>query len=78
MSILFPGARGVCAAALAISVTHAIAQQYPAKPVRVIVSLAPAGGMDLTARTVALKLSERFGQQFVVENRPGAGGGREQ
>ena len=53
---------------------HAIAQQYPVKPVRVIVSLAPAGGMDLAARTVALKLSERFGQQFVVENRPGAGG----
>jgi len=40
----------------------------------VIVSLAPAGGMDLTARMVALKLSERLGQQFVVENRPGAGG----
>ena len=39
-----------------------------------IVSLAPAGGMDLTARMVALKLSERLGQQFVVENRPGAGG----
>ena len=37
-----------------------------------IVSLAPAGGMDLTARMVALKLSERLGQQFVVENRPGA------
>ncbi|MEO8441829.1 MAG: tripartite tricarboxylate transporter substrate binding protein [Betaproteobacteria bacterium] len=50
------------------------AQNYPAKPVRVIVSLAPAGGMDLTARMVAQKLGERFGQQFVVENRPGAGG----
>ncbi len=64
----------MCAAVLAMAGAHAIAQQYPAKPVRVIVSLAPAGGMDLTARTVALKLSERFGQQFVVENRPGAGG----
>src|SRR5258706_5432534 len=74
MSISFPGARLMCAAVLAMAGAHAIAQQYHAKPVRVIVSLAPAGGMDLTARTVALKLSERFGQQFVVENRPGAGG----
>ena len=60
--------------AFAFPCTCAGAQNYPVKPVRVIVSLAPAGGMDLTARMVALKLSERLGQQFVVENRPGAGG----
>src|SRR5450755_2285028 len=71
---LFPVARVMCAAALAMPGAYASAQAYPAKPVRIVVSLAPAGGMDLTARMVAQKLSERFGQQFVVENRPGAGG----
>lgn len=59
---------------LALTAAGAVAQNYPVKPVRVIVSLAPGGGMDIAARTVAAKLSERFGQQFVVENRPGAGG----
>jgi tripartite-type tricarboxylate transporter receptor subunit TctC len=53
---------------------HASAQTYPAKPVRLIVSLAPAGGMDITSRMLAQKLSEHLGQQVVVENRPGAGG----
>lgn len=62
-----------CIAALAAPAAHAVAPTYPAKPVRVIVSLAPAGGMDTAARLVAQKLSERLGQQFVVENRPGAG-----
>ena len=47
---------------------------YPSRPIRLIVSLAPAGGMDITARLVGQKLSERWGQQVVAENRPGAGG----
>lgn len=49
-------------------------QAWPAKSVRVIVPFAPGGGSDLTARPVAQKLSEALGQQFVIDNRGGAGG----
>jgi tripartite-type tricarboxylate transporter receptor subunit TctC len=47
---------------------------YPAKPVRMLVGNAPGGGIDLTARAVAQKLSERWGRSFVVDNRPGGTG----
>ncbi len=54
----------------------AAAQSYPARPVRVIVPFPPGGGSDILARVIAEKLSERLGQQFIVDNRPGAGGTR--
>jgi len=49
-------------------------QSYPSRPVRWIVPFAPSGPTDLLSRAVADKLSQRMGQQFVVDNRPGAGG----
>ena len=54
--------------------TSAHAQSYPTKPVRVVVPYAPGGSVDLVARMVGQKLGEVLGQQFVVDNRSGAGG----
>jgi tripartite-type tricarboxylate transporter receptor subunit TctC len=50
----------------------ACAQDYPSRPVRMLVGSTPGGGTDISARIIASKLTEYFGRQFVVENRPGA------
>src|SRR5215470_3604394 len=62
------------AAALPAVSRIACAQTYPTRPVRLIVPIAPAGAADITARLIGQWLSERLGQQFVIDSRPGGGG----
>ena len=50
------------------------AGQYPARPVRIVVPYAPGGGIDFVGRLTALQLQQLMGQNFIVDNRPGAGG----
>src|SRR5437764_3186330 len=65
----------VCAALLLAGICQSQAQgTYPDRPVRLIVPFAPAGPVDVVARLVGQKLTERFGKQFFVENQAGAGG----
>ena len=63
-----------CAAVIALALlnTLAVAQPYPSKPVRIISPYPPGGGNDILARAISPKLGELFGQQVIVENRPGA------
>ena len=52
----------------------ALAQAYPSKPIRLVVSFAPGGSSSMVARAFSAEMSKGLGQQFVVENKPGAGG----
>src|SRR5688572_2707852 len=68
-----PASITLCAAAL-LAAAGAAAQTYPARPIRIVVPQAPASGPDIMARTIAQKLTESWGQQVLVDNRPGANG----
>jgi len=67
-------ARAIVFAAAGALATGCFAQDWPTKPVRVIVPFAPGGPVDIIARIVGAKLNDTLGQQFVIENRTGAGG----
>lgn len=72
--ILHPCLLPAAALALLIASGAALAQAYPAGPVRVIVPFPPGGGVDGAGRLISQKLSEALGKQFIVDNRPGANG----
>ncbi|HEX6005502.1 MAG TPA: tripartite tricarboxylate transporter substrate binding protein [Burkholderiales bacterium] len=60
--------------AFALIAGHASAQNYPTRPIRIIVPFPPVGAADLLTRTIGQKLTEAWGQQVIVDNRPGVGG----
>jgi tripartite-type tricarboxylate transporter receptor subunit TctC len=67
------GVNTLLAAALMLCACAAHAQNFPAKPLRIVVPFAPGGPNDILARTVGQKMTENWGQQVIVDNRPGAG-----
>jgi tripartite-type tricarboxylate transporter receptor subunit TctC len=75
MIFSLPRISALACALCAVTVAGAAkAAEYPARQVRMVVGAVTGGGVDITARVVAAKLSEQLGQQFFVDNRPGAGG----
>ena len=64
----------LAAIGVTLAAVHAVAQTYPSKPIRIIVPFPPIGAADLLTRTIGQKLSEAWGQQVLVDNRPGVGG----
>jgi tripartite-type tricarboxylate transporter receptor subunit TctC len=67
--------RSIAALLFLVAVPNLVfAQEYPSRPVRIIVAYTPGGGTDLAGRVLAKKLGEVWNQQVIVENRPGAGG----
>ncbi len=76
MTAMRPMLKAVCAAAALLALGRAAglsAQSYPERPVRLIVPLSAGGSADIVGRQIAQKLSEKLGQQFIIDNRPGAG-----
>ena len=74
LAAAFPFLLSLCAALLSGAQPASGAQQYPSRPVRVIVPFTPGGSSDIVARLITQKLADTWGQQFVIDNRPGAGG----
>jgi tripartite-type tricarboxylate transporter receptor subunit TctC len=70
-AILQPSSFILCCA---IAAAPAMAQSFPAKPVRMVIPIGPGSSMDITGRVVAQRLSEAWGQTVIADNRPGAGG----
>jgi len=68
------GMMAALAACAGVTASGAFAQNYPTKPMRLVVGFPPGGGPDVTGRVIAQKLTESLGQPMVVENRPGAAG----
>ncbi len=66
--------RFVLGIAAALAAASAIAQEYPSKPIRIIHGFTPGGPVDIIARLMAAQMGDRFGQQAIVEGKPGAGG----
>ncbi len=67
-------AAGLALIAFMFMQTAAAQSSYPARPIRIIITVAPGGGSDITARALAQKLTEAWGQQAIVDNRPGGNG----
>src|SRR5437868_5944942 len=63
----------VCLAVVAAACTDVTAQNYPVRPIRVLVGYGAGGAADIVARVIGPRLTEKLGQQIVVDNRPGAG-----
>lgn len=74
MIALFSRRLAAFVAVLAFCLAPAMAQDYPSRPVKIVVGFGPGGLGDITTRAVAQKLSDAMGQPFVIENMPGAGG----
>ena len=73
-SFRLPPSAFLLCCAMALSAATAGAQQYPSRPVRIIVPLTPGGGVDMIARVISDHYSQVLPQRFIVDNRPGAGG----